>query len=149
MAWLFALLFVISNAGAGDPTCSPQVLAEGKPTYRMPARTPEVLRRQVGYGHITQAQVEDPDLVGYVGLFDCGRLGQQVGVTWPDGVEEWPLLVVDCRDPRLPPYPDDLDWVLAAEFDRAHWHDRYDWGQFARREPIEVWTLPPGCGRIP
>lgn len=127
--------------------CRPISLAEGKPTYRRSGLTPEILANQLRWGHISQDQVDDPGLADYIGLVDCAMIGQRVMITWPDGVT-LKYLVVDCRDPNLPPYPDDLDWVLAAEFDRAHWFDRYDWGQFARREAITVWTFSPGHDKM-
>ena len=138
-ALVFALSTIIPVEWA-DVVCHPpkHVLATGKPNYRRPHLTPEILANQLAMGHITQAQVDNPDLAGYVGTMDCSQIGQHVGITWPTGEETWPYLVIDCRNRDLPPLPD-RPWVAAAEFDKDEWHRHYDWGLWARRETITVW----------
>lgn len=152
---VFALAIIIPVGGGNcvdDPHHPPRhILATGKPNYRRPHLTPEILANQLAMGHITPEQVSNPALAGYVGVVDCSLIGRHVGITWPTGVETWPYLVIDCRNRDLPDLPDG-PWVAAAEFDRDEWHEHYDWGMWSRREPITVWrpklTGRPSCGTI-
>jgi len=112
--------------------------------YRLPYRTEQVLANRVAMGHISQWQVDDPAVVDFISVVDCSLIGEYATVTWPSGKTLGPYLIVDCRDRSLPPYPDHLEWVLAAEFGREHWLEEYDWTQFAAMAPIIVraaeWT---------
>lgn len=142
----FAITLIMPQKGV-DGTCGPpprRVIAKGKPNYRHPRLTPEIVANQLEYGKIHQFQLERP-LAGYIGLVDCSRIGQYVGVTWPDGTDVYPYLVVDCRARCLPPLPEE-GWIAAAEFDQGEWEQHYNWTLFAERQPITVWRYLPETG---
>lgn len=136
---LLALVTVMPQVGVVGECGLPQhVLAVGKPNYRKQYHTEHLLDYRLALGQLTQAQVDDPRLAGYVAVVDCSLIGRRVGITWPGGHETWPYLVIDCRERHLPPLPDD-PWVAAVELDEAEWLEHYDWGMFARREGVTVW----------
>ncbi len=92
----------------------------GMATYYADGVMDQVIANRVAWGQIDPATLGR--YVGFVALKDCGRIGHEADILWPDGMEG-PFLVVDCADPRDWPYLEKIDFAVDVGYRTARRHE--------------------------
>jgi hypothetical protein len=113
------------------------LLAEGNAVFIADDLQAEVVQNRVKWRQVDL----DPRAVGYVGLRDCGFLGQLVSIEWPDG-RSGPLQVVDCAQSSHLDYLDRIEF--AVEVSESEWRSQARVGERGGAW-VRVWAMQEGA----
>lgn len=131
-------LTIVTAVGAQADEPPFVAVAVGRPTYREPYRTQEVIANRVEWGDVSRAMVDDPHVLGYASVMDCSLIGRWVGIAWPDGYL-YPYLVIDCVAAQDRDY--NRATGFAVEVDKVDWLEQFSWQEYMGGVTVTVRTL--------